>query len=393
MENIEFSYLDKPEECQIGMLKGNQKSQQPRILFVGAFPPAERNVFGGNVTACKALLNSSLPKRAELVLLDSTQISNPPPGLPLRLLLAVRRFFTYLIQFEKRQPDIVLLFTSVGASMVEKGAMAWYARLRGTPALVFPRGGAVIDACQRSRVTRTWVRIALGGARKILCQGPAWQRFAVNVLRLSVEDAPIITNWTATPALLSIGQQRSGKSENKPVRLLFLGWLEESKGIFELIEACHHLSPSRQFVLDIVGEGNTSVAARELVKKYGLEKIVHFRGWLKEVDIENALAEADIFVLPSWAEGLPNAMVEAMAAKLAVVVSSVGNIPDVVTDGCEALLVPPKDVTALQIALAKVLDDTVLRHRLAEAAFSLAENQWGVERAVDNLLSVVRSSI
>lgn len=375
------------------MLKKHEKSQRPRILFVGAFPPPDNEVFGGNVTACRILLGSSFPERAELILLDSTQISNPPPGLPLRLLLAARRFCAYLILFERRRPNVVLLFTSVGASMVEKGTMAWYARLRGAPALVFPRGGSVIDTCHRSRFVRSWVRIALGGARKILCQGPAWQRFAVDLLGIRLEDAPIITNWTATPALLSIGRQRSVRLEDSPVGLLFLGWVEENKGIFELIEACLQLSQSRQFVLDIVGEGNASEAARELVVRYGLEDVVHFRGWLKGTDVENALSDADILVLPSWAEGLPNAMIEAMASKLAVVVSAVGNIPDVVTDGHEALLVPPKDVTALQVALAKVIDDPALRRRLGDAAFSLAASQWGVEQAVEGILSAVEASI
>ena len=64
------------------MLKTNELIQKPHVLFIGAFPPLGRNVFGGNVTDCKALLESSLPKQIELILLDSTQISNPPPALP-----------------------------------------------------------------------------------------------------------------------------------------------------------------------------------------------------------------------------------------------------------------------------------------------------------------------
>jgi hypothetical protein len=171
-------------------------------------------------------MESSLPARTELILLDSTQISNPPPAFPLRLLLAVRRFSKYLVQFERRRPDVVLLFCSVGASIVEKGIMAWYARFRGANSLMFPRAGAVIDASYGSRLTRLWVRVAFGGARKILCQGPAWQRFAVSLMGFRPEDAPIIPNWAATPALLSIGRQRSFNTGDRPVRLLFLGWLE-----------------------------------------------------------------------------------------------------------------------------------------------------------------------
>ncbi len=191
---------------------------RPRILFVGAFPPPGREIFGGAVTSCRVLLESSFPERADLILLDSTQISNPPPGFAVRLLLAARRFLTYLIQFERKRPDAVLLFTAAGASVVEKGAMAWYARFRGVPALISLRGGPVLDASNKSRFTRAWVRLALRGARTILCQGRAWQRFAVDVLGFQAEHAPIVPNWTATPALLAIGRSRRNATAERPVR-------------------------------------------------------------------------------------------------------------------------------------------------------------------------------
>ena len=59
----------------------NGSRPKPKILFVGAFPPPGNNVFGGNITDCKALLSSSLLEKSELILFDSTQISNPPPKL------------------------------------------------------------------------------------------------------------------------------------------------------------------------------------------------------------------------------------------------------------------------------------------------------------------------
>lgn len=364
------------------------KSSKPRILFVGAFPPPERLVFGGMVSSCNVLLQSSLPTAAEFVLLDSTQISNPPPSFLVRLLLAVKRFVLFLVLFESRRPDSVLLFVSVGASIVEKGAMAWYARLRGVPAFMFPRGGAVIDGCRQSRFTASWVRLAFGGARKVLCQGPAWQRFAVKQLGKTLDDAPIIPNWTATPALLAIGKRRSMHSP-LPVHLLFVGWVERKKGIFELLDACRQLRGTHSFTLEIVGEGNASAAAKAYVAEHGLEDRVRFRGWLLGKELEDVFANSDVLVLPSWAEGLPNAMIEAMAAKLAVVVSAVGNVPDVVTDGREALLVPPQDVPALTEALDRVIGDAGLRSRMGDAAFSLASSHWGVEQAVRRIASAM----
>ena len=227
----------------------------------------------------------------------------------------------------------------------------------------------------------------------MLCQGPAWQRFALTSLGFGAKDAPIVPNWTATPALLAIGRARPPVAEGEPVRLLFVGWLEEKKGIFELIEACRLLAGSHEFVLNVVGEGNASCSAHDLVAEQDLAPIVSFSGWLKGENLERAFADADVLVLPSWAEGLPNAMIEAMAAKLAVVVSSVGNIPDVVVDGRDVLLVPPRDISALRNAMAKVIEDKGLRRQLADNGFSMAERQFGAEEAANRLLIAVRETI
>jgi glycosyltransferase involved in cell wall biosynthesis len=363
-----------------------------RVLFVGAFPPPQRDVYGGMVSSCRALLQSSFAQRVDLDLLDTTQISNPPPTVVIRSLLAVQRFVRYVWRFERRRPDAVLLFAAVGASLIEKGAMAWYARLRRVPALMFPRGGIIIDAYQRSRLTRWWVTIAFRGARKVLCQSERWQRFAVDRLGFRPEDAPVIMNWTASPELLAIGTARKPRSVGRP-RLLFLGWLDREKGVGELLEACRALAATREFTLEFAGEGNHSDAARGFVAQCALGSVIMFSGWLRGDDLLSALASADVLVLPSWAEGLPNAMIEAMAARLAVVVTNVGGIPDVAVDGEHALLIPPRDVRALQAALARVIDDVPLRHSLADSGFALAATRFGAERAADQIVGELRAVV
>jgi len=367
-----------------------QSPALPRVLFVGVFPPANRAVFGGMVTDCRALLGSSLPRRATLDLVDTTQASQPPPGFLRRLLLAVRRFFRYIGRVERGRPDAVLLFTAAGASVAEKGAMAWYARLRGIPALMFPRAGPVLDACQKSRFTRWWVRGAFAGARSVLCMGETWQKFAQETLGFDAADTPIIASWTATHDLLALGAAR--RPATGPVRLLFVGWVDREKGVGELLEACRVLARDRRFELTLVGEGNLSRDAKDFVAKHGLDACIRFAGWRSGADLHDAYARADVFVLPSWSEGLPNAMVEAMAAGLACVVSSVGSVPDVVEDGESALLVPPRDIAALERALARVIDDSGLRARLGAAGHAIAARDFGVEQAVDHMLLAVKAA-
>jgi glycosyltransferase involved in cell wall biosynthesis len=360
------------------------------VLFVGAFPPPQRPVFGGMVTSCMALMDSSFPKRVDLVLLDTTQISNPPPSLPVRAARAGYRLAAYIWKFERRRPDAVMLFVAPGASIAEKGMMAWYARARGVAALLFPRGGAVIDACQRSWTARVWVRQAFRGARRIVCQGPAWRRFACELLGFKLVDAPIIPNWTASEKLLKLGRERSAPPRTE-LRLLFVGWLARDKGVQELLEAFRTIAQRRPCTLTLVGEGDMSSEARAFVSANELEDVVTFRGWLDAAALEGEYATADVFVLPSWAEGLPNAMIEALAARLAVVVTAVGSVPDAIADGREGLLVPPRDVPALSAALLRLIDDRELRERLANAGHELAARVFGAEAAADALVAQIDS--
>jgi len=105
--------------------------------------------------------------------------------------------------------------------------------------------------------------------------------------------------------------------------------------------------------------------------------------WLGEqVAVERLLAAGDIFVLPSHEEGFSNALLEAMAAKLAVIATAVGGNLDAIVDGESGILVSPRDPRALSAALMRLANDPALRRRLGEAARHRVERQFSLERCV-----------
>lgn len=363
---------------------------RPRLLLVGAFPPPDTRIFGGIISACAALLASSMPSRVAMDLIDSTQISNPPPRAPVRLALAVRRVGAYLRRLLFRRPDVVMLFASSGASLVEKGAMAWAARLVGVPAMLFPRSGAIIDEYDTSRLSRAATRFAFGGAPMILCQGERWHAFATQRLNYPPRMAPVIPNWTATPQLLAIGAARAAPAGTAGT-LLYVGWLETKKGVLELLEAFATLGDRPGLLLEILGDGHARPQAEALAQRLGIAARTVFHGWKTADERDRMLARADIFVLPSHSEGLPNAMIEAMSARLPVVVTDVGNVSSFITDGENGLLIQPRDAGAIRLAIARLLDDPALRGRLADAAFDTASAVFSVEPAVDRLVQAIET--
>jgi glycosyltransferase involved in cell wall biosynthesis len=366
---------------------------QHSLLIVGAFPANPSlllGVQGGMRQSCELLLRSTLPRRVRLTTLDSTQVSVPPPGFAVRLALAARRCVRFVREFERDRPRFVMVFASGGASFVEKSLMLQYARMRGAHTLMFLRHGAFMGHCRASAVRRYVARGLLHGISVHLCQGDSWRRFFVSDLRLPEECCRTIENWTVTEDLLAIGRERT-YDPRAGVRFVFVGWLEAVKGIPELLEAFARLHSSSDLPateLVIAGSGSLEAYCREWVAKAGLSDRVQIAGWVTGVDKHRLLASADIFVLPSHAEGLSNAMLEAMAAGLPVIVTRVGSLPDVVRDGVHGSLLEPGDVDALTGHMRALAADRQRRELLGRAACERAA-AFDVERAVAELVAVM----
>ena len=366
-----------------------------KILIVGSFLSQEKNIYGGIARSCQTMMQSSFPDRFIISFVDSTQISNPPPGIIIRSAMALRRLLVFIGKLVFHRPDCVLLFTSVGASFIEKCVMAWISRLFGCPALIFPRGGELINQAKKSGIRRAAFRMLLKGSRVFLAQGPKWLDFAVNDMCFEPSRVHLISNWTATQRHLSIGSNREFQvcTQRRP-RVLFVGWLEEFKGVFELLKVCQKLTDRGiQFELTLAGRGHAELEAKRFVKRNNLEQVVTFTGWADSVVLEQLLTSHDIFILPSWAEGMPNSMIEAMAAGLAVVVTSVGMVTDFLCDEEHALIIPPRDIELLENAVQRVIIDDVLRKNLARKGHQLARKQFSVEPAMEKLGNIIEATI
>jgi glycosyltransferase involved in cell wall biosynthesis len=160
------------------------------------------------------------------------------------------------------------------------------------------------------------------------------------------------------------------------------GW----KGHSYLFEAFARLGDARAHLL-AVGDGPQRDNLGELARRLGIESRVHFPG--NQADVVPWLRAMDVFCLPSWAnEGVPQALMQAMACGLPVVSTPVGSIAEIVTAGETGLLVPPQDEGALRQALAVLLADAALRARLGARGREVAVERFGDERMVERMLAV-----
>jgi glycosyltransferase involved in cell wall biosynthesis len=197
-----------------------------------------------------------------------------------------------------------------------------------------------------------------------------------------LEAAGIEATHVFNPIGIDSGAPRRPERHAAPVQILFLGAYGVRKGVYDLLDAIGQVRNEGHDVrVRIVGPPEFPDETERLaagVRDRGLTDAVALIGPVPSDDVSRELREADIFCLPSYREGLPMAILEAMAAGLPVVATPVGGIPDVVRDNESGLLLAAGDVGGLAAALAELARDPELRHRLGEQGRIVVEELAGV---------------
>lgn len=302
----------------------------------------------------------------------------------------------------------------VHAHSSKAGALARLARVRHPrmPVLYTPHGYAFAGHFSREAERRAYrlIERALAPlASRVVCVCEAEAQLARSVgpngrVRVVHNGIDPLKPVAPAPALAALGGHCTGRLEaggpeaggpeaggheagrRGPV-IGALTLLRPGKGLETLIEAAPLVlerHPGAAFV--IVGEGPDLAALRAQASAFGVAQAVHFIGPCAEPAA--VLGAIDVFVHPSWAESFPYVVLEAMSLARPIVASRVGGIPEAVTDGESALLVPPRDGAALAGALIKLLDDPVLADRLARAAHERLVSRFTREAMIDGLVGV-----
>jgi len=153
-----------------------------------------------------------------------------------------------------------------------------------------------------------------------------------------------------------------------PVRVLAVGRLVGGKGFALLLDALHALvGRGHDVALTVVGDGPSRKHLHAQAARLGLGDRVEWVGALGQDEIRAAYARADVFCLPSFAEGVPVVLMEAMAMAVPVVATRIAGIPELIEDGASGLLVTPARSDELADAIGRLVDDPALRARLGAA--------------------------
>lgn len=315
-----------------------------------------------------------------------------PPGVQLRYVVtyregsATRKLVTAVLGLSvvirlcaTHRIDVLHLHASSGPSFWRKSAALVIGRtfkinvimhIHGSDFDTFMKGGR--------RLRRRAIRTVLNHAQVVIALSPEWRS---KLIAVTAADVRVVPNGVAVGA--------GGTRASRCGLIVSLGRLGKRKGTFDLIDAMGGLSaPHAKLVL--AGDGDHA-KARHVAERVGVGNKVTIAGWLSPDERDKLLDQACIFVLPSYAEGLPMALLEAMAHGIPVIATPVGGIPQAIRDGENGLIVTPGDTTALSDRLELLLGDRALRERLGAAGRQTVQDSFSIDTSLVSLVAIYRS--
>ncbi len=337
----------------------------PRVVMIG---PA-RNVRGGVSAVVNALLEA-MPPDAPSIAYVPTHVDGPKL---LKLCAAITGAVGVLwaVTFGRRR--IVHIHMASHASFSRKSLIARMARMLGARTIIHVHGAGFHVFFKESpprlqaSITRTLER-----ANLVIALSDEWsirlKRIAPGANIRILPNPVVVDDFAPT-------------FENRPEvpsaggTVLFLGAFGKRKGVYDLLDAIPAVAEARLDVLFEMGGDQEVAEVRGLVEEKGIEDNVRMLGWVSGDDKLAAFTRAHIYVLPSYHEGLPIGVLEAMAAGLPVVPTPVGGLPEVVRDGINGIIISPGDVRALSAAVLRLLDGAELRKRMSEANVELVRSR------------------
>jgi glycosyltransferase involved in cell wall biosynthesis len=296
---------------------------------------------------------------------------------------ALKAWFRVALLLHRLDAPLVHVQVASRGSFWRKFVVCWLARAAGRPYIFHLHGGGFTRFYdeESSWLGRRLIRSTLQHAALIIALSEEWRE---RVLRICpVAKVEVLHNAVAVP---DIQQLRS--LDDRDSTLLFLGHLLRDKGVYELVRAFAKVAPKFPRAKLVLGGTGDLDGVQKLAADLGIADRLSCPGWLGPDDKSAALASSLIFLLPSHAEGMPMALLEAMSWGLPVIATPVGGIPQVVDHEVSGLLVAAGDIEALAGQIERLLADPALRKRLGANARTRIESDFSLRDALERLTTI-----
>lgn len=330
---------------------------KPNIIVLGPSLTAK----GGIVSVVKDLSSYYNP----FVYITTTSLN----GFWGNFATLIKAIFQYVIILTFKRVDIVHIHSASNNSFRRKCIFVQIAKHFDVKIIVHMHGGSFKEFYENNK---EYVRKHLSNEKvSIIALSEFWRSFFVSELGLT--QVYVLPNPIPHP----ISFDDAG---HEKVSFLFVGRISREKGCYDLIDAISDIKPEIEgkAIFRLAGLGNISDIER-LISENKLDGIVECIGWVEGEQKQREYAFSDCFILPSYIEGLPVCVLEAMSYKLPIIATTVGSIPEIV-DSSLGILVPPGDVNALKDAILEFVKMPVnLKEDMAQNSYKASSSYYNEE--------------
>lgn len=351
-----------------------------RVLLIG--PSIERTKGGMATVLAGILSDKGLGSKHSLQFV----VSHVEGGIDERLfyiLLTIR-----YILFKRNTYDIMHIHMATKGSFYRKSIFVLLGRMLGK-AIILHNHGAELDTffLKSPALIKRFIRFVFGQCNMVIVLSKSWKSFVLkNIVGKGVE---VLNN------AVDADYYRECISNTREFKeFLFLGRLGKRKGVYDLLDAIHQITKqdkAKGMRFYLAGDGEIS-EVKEYIEKHSLSENVIVVGWVGKDSKNDILKRVDTLVLPSYHEGLPMSILEAMASGKVVISTFVGGIPDLVKQNENGFLLEPGDVPNLCKYILKVRDEKSLMNKISENNILKIMNEYDL-RQVNKKLSRIYTSV
>lgn len=340
---------------------------------------------GGMLSVVEGYKADGVFSRWNVILL----FSHVEGGFLLRLSTAIKALARLVLLLLGRQVGLVHIHSAMRSSFWRKSLFAMVSKFFGVPVIFHLHGSelkAFID--EQSVSSRRIIRWILAKQSAVVVLSESWSQYVKSVSPNA--KVKVIVNYVNLPQLVGDIQGYTANEVNE-VRVLFLGLIGVRKGVYDLLPAFKDALVQVPNLRLIIGGNGEVERARSLAAELEIDSCVEFAGWVSG-DLKNdLLLRAHIYVLPSYNEGMPVSLLEAMSWHIPVISTRVGGIPELVRDGIDGRLIDAGDRSALTSALVELAKETGLRRKMGISARERVERDFSDVVVLPKLEELYRS--
>lgn len=292
--------------------------------------------------------------------------------------LILLKFFKKMI-YEKDIDIVHINMPLEKLAIVRECLFLFIASIFRKPILLHIRGGAYNHNDNIPGIFKYLINYSFSKAFKIIVLGERESLFFKKTYSNSASKIVVLPNSVKPPCIIKKKSQPSKFDYSNPLNILFLGRLDQNKGLIEIVKSLASLPSEINFVLNIAGDGPDKDWFLEECK-INLPNQYRYCGVVSGMTKTNLYNTSHIFLLPSYYEGLPNALLEAMNYGLVPIVTPVGSIPDVISHDMNGIIIPLKNHKSISDALTKLNKDPLLFQNLSNHAQETIEANYSLDK-------------